>query len=58
VVVGAVIAGPVGAGVGLGVGAGAAGIWWLKHDRQQELPTGTQIVFTLNTPLQLNPAAH
>jgi hypothetical protein len=58
VVVGAVIAGPVGAGVGLGVGAGAATVWWLKHDRQQELPPGTQIVFTLNTPLQLNPAAH
>jgi hypothetical protein len=58
VVTGAVIAGPVGAGVGLGVGAGVATVWWLKHDRQQELPTGTQIVFTLNTPLQLNPAAH
>ncbi len=58
VVAGAVIAGPVGAGVGLGVGAGAATIWWLKHDRQQELPTGTQIVFTLNTPLQLAPTAH
>jgi hypothetical protein len=58
VVVGAVIAGPVGAGVGLGVGAGAATIWWLKHDRQQELPSGTSIVFTLNTPLQLNPASH
>ncbi len=58
VVVGAVIAGPVGAGVGLGVGAGAATIWWLKHDRQQELPSGTSIVFTLNTPLQLAPTAH
>jgi hypothetical protein len=58
VVAGAVIAGPVGAGVGLGVGAGVATVWWLKHDRQQELPTGTQIVFTLNAPLQLNPAAH
>jgi hypothetical protein len=58
VVAGAVIAGPVGAGVGLGVGAGVATVWWLKHDRQQELPTGTQIVFTLNTPLQLAPTAH
>lgn len=58
VVAGAVIAGPVGAGVGLGVGAGAATVWWLKHDRQQELPTGTQIVFTLNTPLQLSATAH
>jgi hypothetical protein len=58
VVVGAVVAGPVGAGVGLGVGAGASAIWWLKHDRQQELPTGTSIVFTLNTPLQLAATAH
>jgi hypothetical protein len=58
VVAGAVIAGPVGAGVGLGVGAGIAGVWWLKHDRQQELPSGTEIVFTLNNPLHLNSATH
>ena len=58
VVAGAIIGGGVGAAVGLGVGAGVAGIWWLKHDRQQELPTGTQIVFTLNNPLQLNPTTH
>ena len=56
VVAGAVVGGGVGAVVGLGVGAGVAGIWWLKHDRQQELPNGTEIVFTLNTPLQINPA--
>ncbi len=58
VVAGAVIGGPVGAGIGLGVGAGVAGVWWLKHDRQQELATGTSIVFTLNTPLQLAATAH
>jgi hypothetical protein len=58
VVAGAVIGGGVGAVVGLGVGAGVAGVWWLKHDRQQELPNGTEIVFTLNTPLQINPATH
>ena len=58
VVVGAVVGGGVGAVVGLGVGAGVATIWWLKHDRQQELPSGTSIVFTLNTPLQLAPTAH
>lgn len=58
VVAGAVIGGGVGAVVGLGVGAGAATVWWLKRDRQQELPTGTSIVFTLNTPLQLAAAAH
>jgi hypothetical protein len=58
VVAGAVIAGPVGAGVGLGVGAGASAVWWLKHDRQQELPSGTSIVFTLDRTLQLSPTAH
>ena len=58
VVVGAVVGGGVGAVVGLGVGAGASTVWWLRHDRQQELPIGTSIVFTLNTPLQLAPTAH
>jgi hypothetical protein len=58
VVVGAVVGGGVGAVVGLGVGAGASTVWWLRHDRQQELPTGTSIVFTLNAPLQLAPTAH
>ena len=58
VVAGAVIGGGVGAVVGLGVGAGAATVWWFRRDRQQELPTGTEIVFTLNTPLQFNPASH
>ena len=58
VVVGAVVGGGVGAVVGLGVGAGAATVWWLRHDRQQELPSGTSSVFTLNTPLQLAPTAH
>jgi hypothetical protein len=58
VIAGAMIGGGVGAIVGLGIGAGAATVWWLKQDRQQELPTGTEIVFTLNNSLQLNPAAH
>jgi hypothetical protein len=58
VVAGAVIGGGVGAVVGLGVGAGVATVWWLKHDRQQELPSGTEIVFTLNNPLHINPATH
>ena len=57
-VTGAVIGGPIGAGVGLGVGAGVGTIWWLNHVRQQELPMGTSIVFTLNTPLHVTPTAH
>ncbi|MFP5232672.1 MAG: hypothetical protein ACLGQX_08565 [Acidobacteriota bacterium] len=56
-VAGAMIAGGVGALVGLGVGAGAVTIWWLKHDRRQELPSGTPIVFTLDTPLHFYPSA-
>ena len=58
VVAGAVIGGGVGAVVGLGVGAGVAGVWWLNHDRQQALPTGTEMTFTLNTPLQIIPVTH
>ena len=58
VIAGAVIGGGVGAVVGLGVGAGVATVWWLKHDRQQELPSGTEMVFTLNNPLHLSPASH
>jgi hypothetical protein len=58
VIAGAMIGGGVGAVVGLGVGAGVATVWWLKQDRQQELPTGTEIVFILNNSLQLNPATH
>ena len=57
-VTGAIVGGPIGAGVGLGVGAGAGTIWWLKHVRQQELPMGTSIVFTLNAPLHVTPTAH
>jgi hypothetical protein len=58
IITGAMIGGGVGAVVGLGIGAGVATVWWLKQDRQQELPSGTEIAFTLNNSLQLNPAAH
>ncbi|MBW4037683.1 MAG: hypothetical protein HIU91_02210 [Acidobacteria bacterium] len=58
VVAGAMIGGPVGALVGLGVGAGASTVLWLKQDRQQQLPAGTQIVFALGDSLQLSPSAH
>jgi hypothetical protein len=58
IVSGAVIGGGVGAAVGLGVGAGIATVWYLKHDHQQTLPAGTEIVFTLKDALQLNPISH
>jgi hypothetical protein len=54
VVAGAMIGGGVGAVVGLGVGAGVGAIWWLKKDRQETLPKGTEIVFMLDGSLQLN----
>lgn len=40
---GAIIGGVVGAGVGTAV--------WLKQDRQEELPAGTKMVFSLTSPL-------
>jgi hypothetical protein len=58
IITGAMLGGGVGAVIGLGVGAGAATIWWLNHDRQQELPAGTEIAFSLNNSLQINPATH
>jgi hypothetical protein len=52
-VAGALIGGGVGAAVGAGIGAGVGTIWWLKRDHQQELPTGTGLVFSLDQPLIL-----
>ena len=56
-VAGAVIGGGVGAVVGASIGAGVGTIWWLKKDRQETLPTGTEIVFSLDRPLGFGPAA-
>jgi hypothetical protein len=56
VVAGAMMGGGVGAVVGLAVGAGAGTVLWLRQDRQQSLPEGTEIVFSLNEPLMLHPA--
>jgi hypothetical protein len=50
---GAVVGGGVGAAVGAGIGAGVGTIWWLKRDVQQELPSGTGLVFSLDQPLVL-----
>jgi hypothetical protein len=58
VVAGAMLGGGVGAVVGLGVGAGIGTIVWLKQDHQQTLEPGTEIVFALNGPLHVSPAAH
>lgn len=55
-VAGAVIGGGVGAAVGAGVGAGLSAAWWLKQDRQTELPRDTGVVFSLNDSLALGTA--
>jgi hypothetical protein len=54
---GAVVGGGVGAVVGATVGAGVGTIWWLKKDRQEALPTGTEIVFSLDRPMPFGSAA-
>ena len=54
-VTGAMIGGGVGAVVGAGIGAGIGTYWWLRQDRQQTLPTGTEIVFSLDDILRVHP---
>jgi hypothetical protein len=53
---GAAVGGPVGAAVGASIGAGIGTVWWLRRDRQETLPQGTSIVFSLDNSLQLTPA--
>jgi hypothetical protein len=52
---GAVLGGGVGAVVGAGIGAGVSTVWWLKQDRQEEIPQDTGIVFTLVGPMEATP---
>lgn len=56
-ITGAVLGGGVGAAVGAGIGAGVGTVLWLKQDRQQTLPDGTELVFSLNRPMALRPSA-
>jgi hypothetical protein len=53
-IAGALVGGGVGAAVGAGVAGGVGAVWWLKQDRQQTLPKGMDITFSLDVPLQLN----
>jgi hypothetical protein len=50
-VAGAVLAGAPGAIVGASVGAGLSTVWWLKQDRQTDLPQHTRLTFALTSPL-------
>ena len=52
---GAVLGGGVGAVVGAGIGAGVSTVWWLKQDRQEEIPQDTAIIFTLVGPMEATP---
>jgi len=51
-VAGAVLGGGVGAVVGAGIGAGVSTVWWLRQDRQEEIPRDTRITFTLVAPME------
>jgi hypothetical protein len=53
-VAGAALGAGVGAAVGAGVGASLGTIWWLKRDVQQELPSGTRLIFSLDQPLTVS----
>ncbi len=48
---GGVVGGVPGALVGAGVGAGVGTAWWLKQDRQAEIPARTKIILSLTDPL-------
>ena len=54
---GGMIGGGVGAVVGAGIGAGASTIVWLRQDRQAVVPKDSMLIFSLTTPLMLQPAA-
>ena len=56
-VTGAVVGGGVGAVVGAGIGAGVGTVVWLKQENQETLHAGTEIVFSLNQPMPLEPAS-
>ncbi len=48
---GAVFGGWPGALIGAGVGLGVSTVIWLKQDRQEEMPIGTKMVFSLTKPM-------
>ncbi len=54
-IAGGMIGGGVGAVVGAGIGAGASTIVWLRQDRQAVVPKDAMLIFSLTTPLMLQP---
>ena len=55
-VTGAVVGGGVGAIVGAGIGAGVGTVVWLRQENHETLHAGTEIVFSLNQPMPLEPS--
>jgi hypothetical protein len=53
-VLGAVVAGPVGAGVGTLIGAGVMTVHWLREKNAAVLPAGSMVTFALSSPLSLS----
>ncbi len=54
-VAGGMIGGGVGAAVGAGIGAGAGTVVWLKESRQEAVPSGALLVFSLVTAMPVTP---
>jgi hypothetical protein len=52
---GAVLGGVPGAFIGAGIGAGISTVWWLKQDRQEEIPENTGVIFSLSVPMMTTP---
>jgi hypothetical protein len=52
---GAVLGGVPGAFIGAGIGAGISTVWWLKQDRQEEIPENTGVIFSLSAPMIVTP---
>ena len=57
-IAGGMIGGGVGAVVGAGIGAGASTIVWLRQDRQAVVPKDAMLIFSLTTPLMLQPSGN
>lgn len=57
-VAGALIGGGIGAVVGASIGAGVSTVVWLRQDKQEVLPAGTMLVFSLSEPLSVRASAY
>ncbi len=56
-ITGAIIGGGPGLLIGAGIGAGVGTVIWLRQDRQQTIMEGTELVFSLNRPMEITPSA-